>query len=531
MHTLVGTRHLIVLALRRDRLILPVWIVALGLMPAVAANAYEELYPTMAARAPLTGTIGDNPALAVLFGPAFDLSTAGGFTAWRMLGILSLFIALMVIFTVTRHTRAEEDSGRHELLASGVIGRYAPLTAAVLVAGGTSGLIGLIAMSSLAGLGLPLAGAIAFGKALAGVGWVFTGVAAVSAQLVPYARTANAIACGVLGTTFLLRGLGDAGPDASWLHWLSPLGWAQQLRPFTGERWWVLALPLAGLIATLAVAFALLRVRDAGAGILPDRPGRATAAAGLRSPFALAWRLQRGALIGWAAGMTIAGIAFGAVAIGVGELIIDNPQMREIFERMGGSTLVIDSFLAQIAGIFGMVAALYGVQATLRLRAEETAVRVEPLLATRVGRVRLALSHLVFGLLGTGIVLAAAGLGTGLAHGLRVDDVRGYVPAMLGATLSQLPAIWLVVAVAAVLFGLLPRHSSSAWGIAAMLILLTLFGPIFDLDPLLIDASPFSHIPRVPGGDFAAGPLLWIAGIAAVVLFAGLAGFRRRDVG
>lgn len=282
---MAGTWQLIRLALRRDRFVLPLWIVVLSILPAGAANAYEQLYPSEAMRAPLTASIGQNPAISVLFGPAFDLSAPGGFTAWRMLGSLAVFTALMAIFTVTRHTRAEEDAGRHDLLASGVIGRYAPLTAAVLVAGGASAVIGLVVTVSLIAYGLPVAGAIAFGKALAGVGWVFTGIAAVTAQLVPYARTSNALASGVLGVSFLLRGLGDATPETGWLSWLSPVGWAQQLRPFAGERWWVLALPTLTTAVTIGLAFALLSRRDAARASSPTgqagrRPPRAC---GLRS--------------------------------------------------------------------------------------------------------------------------------------------------------------------------------------------------------------------------------------------------------
>lgn len=530
---MTGVWQLVRLALRRDRASLPVWLVVLGLMPAVAANAYDELYPTAAMQAPLTESIGRNPALSVLFGPAFDLSTAGGFTAWRMLSFLGVAIALMAIFTVSQNTRAEEDAGRQDLLAAGAVGRYAPLTAAVVVAAGTSAVIGLTAAAALAGIGQTAAGAIAFGAALAGVGWVFTGVSAITAQLVPYARTGTAIAGAVLGLSFLLRGIGDATAKDSWtsaLSWLSPLGWSQQARPFAGERWWVLGLAVLAATTSVLLAFALLRRRDAGGGILPDRIGRATAAPGLRTPFALAWRLQRGSLLGWALGTATAGLAFGAIAVGVGDLVSDSPQLREILARLGGSQLLVDTFLAQIAGIFGMVTALYGVQATLRLRAEETAIRTEPVLATSVSRIRWAAGHLAFGIAGTAIVLAAAGLGTGVAHAARVGDA-GYVTTMLGACLAQLPAIWVVVAVAVALFGILPHYTSVAWAIAGGLVIVALWGPILGLSQTAIDTSPFAHVPRIPGSDADLSPLLWLAAIAAVTVVVALGAFRRRDVG
>ncbi|GAA5129039.1 ABC transporter permease [Haloechinothrix salitolerans] len=531
MTALAGTGQLTRLALRRDRFLLPAWLLVLSVLPAGVANAYEQLYPTAAMREPLAATVGANPALAVLLGPAFDLSTPGGFTAWRLLGFHAVIAGLMVIFTVTRHTRAEEETARHELLASGVIGRYAPLTAAVLVATGASALAGLLATTLLLATGLAAAGALAYGAALTGSGLVFTGVAAIAAQLVAFARTSNGIATSVLGASFLLRGLGDASDEASWLSWLSPIGWAQRLRPFADERWWVLALSVVASLVTLAVGYLLLGRRDAGAGFLPERLGRAHATPSLRGPFALAWRLHRGSLIGWSIGVAISGAAFGAIALGIGDLIGDNPTMREMFVRMGGSAMVIDAFLAQIAEMFGMIGAFYGVQAALRARGEEVVTRVEPLLATAVTRLRFMTSHLVFALVGAAIVLAAAGLGAGIAHGLRAGDVAGNASAMIGATLVHFPAIWLVVGVAAVLYGFTPRWTSSAWAVAAVVVVLALFGPVLNLAPLLIDVSPFSHVPRLPAVDVEVAPLAWLTVLAAALLAAGLAAFRRRDIG
>ena len=275
---LTGTGALARLALRRDRVQLPIWIVVLAALPAITANAYDTLYPTAAERTSLTGTIGANPSVAVLYGPGFDLSTPGGFTAWRFGGIVAVLTALMAVFTVTRHTRAEEDSGRAELLASTVTGRYAALTAAVAVAGGVSATIGVIQATALIAAGTPTAGAWAFGLSTVACGLVFTAVAALAAQLAEYARTANGIAAAVLGAAFLVRAVGDSSTGGHSLSWLSPIGWVQQIRPFAGERWWVLALPLVTATIVAAAAYVVLPRRDLGVGILPPRPGPARGA-------------------------------------------------------------------------------------------------------------------------------------------------------------------------------------------------------------------------------------------------------------
>ncbi|MEV6897087.1 ABC transporter permease [Amycolatopsis sp. NPDC051372] len=528
---LVGTWHLTRLALRRDRVILPIWIVLLSIVPAATVSSYDQFYPDAASRAALTAGALANPSFSLLYGPAFDLTTAGGFIAWRMGGFLALLIGLMAVFTVTRHTRAEEDSGRAELLASTVVGRYAALTAAVLVSGAASVLIGVIQVGTMISAKLPAEGALAFGAGTASAGLVFTGVAAVAVQLAEYSRTANGIGTAVIGVAFLLRGAGDSTSDAHWLSWLSPIGWSQQVRPFAGERWWVLLLPVAFSLVLGAAGYALLPRRDVGTGLVPPRPGPAGGAPSLRTPFALAWRLQRGPLLGWVIGFAVGGALFGSIASGISGLVGDTEQTRQIFERLGGSDAIVDAFLATMVSLFAMLSALYGVQATLRMRTEETGVRFEPLLATRVGRLRLAASHLVFAYVGTALLVLVGGVLLGISHGLRSGDVGGSVADMLTAVLVQVPATWVIVSVCTLLFGLLPRFTGLAWAAGALGLLISLFGPVVNAPQAVLDVSPFQHPPKLPGAAFTATPIVWLLGVAVVCLVVGLFGWRRRDVG
>lgn len=528
---LTGTWHLIRLALRRDRIVLPIWLLVLALAPAGTVGAYEQLYPTQVEREALTASMGNNPSIALLYGPAFDLSTAGGFTAWRFGTLLPLFLALVCVFTMTRHTRQEEDTGRQELLSSTVLGRYAALTASVVVCSVFGLATGLLTAGALIGAGLSATGSLALGLGFASVTWVFTAVAAITAQLAEYSRTANGIASAVLGVTFAFRALGDAATDVSWLSWLSPIGWSTQLRPFADERFWVLLIPLAVTVALLAVAYALQPRRDIGMGLLPTSLGPSGAAPSLRTPFALALRLHRGVFIGWLTGFAVMAVLFGGMAAGIGDLVGTSEQARQVFERMGGSDAIVEAFLAAMANSFGMVATLYAVQAALRMRAEESAVRVEPLLATGVGRLRWMGGHLVFVLLGSALLLAVAGLGMGLAHGLRVDDVGGQVSAVLVACIAQLPAVWLVAGVAVAVFGAVPKLTNTVWAVAAVFLLISMFGPALDLDQAVLDVSPFQHIPKLPGEELTVAPLAWLSAVAIAFIGAGMVAFRRRDIG
>ena len=178
---MIGTWQLVRLALRRDRVVLPVWVVFLVGVTYSTTTALEELYATQESRALLGVTANANSAFLAMLGPLHDWSSLGGLVAWRW-GVFScLFIAIMAMLAVTRHTRAEEEAGRTELISSAVVGRHAPLAAAVVVAGGTSVLIGLLQALVLIGMDLDAAGAFAFGLSTASVGLVFTGVSAFTA--------------------------------------------------------------------------------------------------------------------------------------------------------------------------------------------------------------------------------------------------------------------------------------------------------------------------------------------------------------
>ena len=314
MKELAGTSALIRLILRRDRIPLPIWILWLTIVPIFTAASFAELYPTAVERQAFADTVGSNPALVVLYGPLFD-SSVGGLTAWRM-GIVPVFVALFSLLTVIRHTRTEEEAGRRELLGATVVGRHAPLAAALIVTVAAN-----LVLAALLALGmiiqdLPAAGAISFGLAFATAGCVFAAVAAVVAQLTEGAGAARGIAISILGLAFLLRAAGDIGGDDSgwsWLSWASPIGWAQQVRPFADERWWVFALAVGAFVVLAAAAYALSSRRDVGSGLLAPRPGPATASPYLRSPLALAWRLHRGLLLGWTAVFFVMGAVFGSI--------------------------------------------------------------------------------------------------------------------------------------------------------------------------------------------------------------------------
>lgn len=528
MTMLTGAGKLVRLILRRDRLLLPLWIGFLCLVVLSFPSSLREVFPTAAERL----QYADNAVFVALYG-RLSGSSLGEFVIWRA-GFVPVIVALISLLAVIRYTRVEEETGRRELLGSTAIGRHAGLTAALATTFGANLVLALLVALSMISQDLSAAGSLAFGTELAAAGWVFAAVGALAAQLTVSATGARAIATTVLGAAYLLRVTGDlsghAGGSVAWLSWLSPIGWVHRIQPYGGQRWWILALA-AGLTAVLAAAaIAMSAQRDVGAGLLPPRPGRATAAPYLRTPLALAWRLHLGLLAGWTAGFAVLGVVFGGLAEGIGDLQQDNPTLRDIFARMGGRTGLIDAYLAGIMGVLGLIAAAYAIQATIRLQIEETSGRAEPVLATSVGRLRWAASHLTFTILGPTVALATAGLTAGLAYGLSTGHLGRELPRVLGAAIVQLPAVWVLAAVAVALFGLLPRLALAAWGALAVCLLFLMVGAAMQLNQSLLDISPFSHIPKAPGAAVTATPLVWLTATAAALTAAGLIGLRRRDI-
>lgn len=524
---MIGTWHLVRLALRRDRILLPIWVLFLVFTTFSTLTALEEVYGSQESRALLAVTANANSAFLAMLGPLHDTST-GGLVTWRWGVFAGLFIAIMAMLVVTRHTRAEEEAGRTELISATVVGRHAPLAAAVIVAGGASLLIGVLQALVLAGRGLDASGAFAFGLSVASVGLVFTGVSALAAQLSENSRVSNAIAGGFLGVTYLFRAAGDAAGSSGpqWLTWLSPIGWTEHVRAFGDNRFWVLGIALAAFVALVGVSAWIVTRRDVGLGLLATRLGPAQGRIG--SPFGLAWRLQKGSLIGWALALFVVGMIYGSVAQAVGQMVQDNPTLGQIVSKIGGADAMIDAFFATITQLLGLITSIYLVQAVLRLRSEETSFRAEPLLATPVSRWGWVASHVVFAVVGGAVVLAAAGLGLGLVHGLRTGDVSTVLPDLLGASVAQLPAAWVVAGVALALFGVFPQLTGLSWAVVSASLVITLLGPALQLDQWVIDIAPFSHVPKYP--DITASPLLWLTAVAVVLLAAGFAGFRRRDL-
>jgi ABC-2 type transport system permease protein len=386
--SLTATADLVRFALRRDRVKLPIWVGAIGLGMLYAVTALPTVYSTPEQRQ-VRAELMDSPAATMMSGPGYGLDnyTLGAMITNEMVLWLAVPAAMMSIFLIVRHTRAEEETGRAELIRSAVVGRHAaPLAALIVALIANAGVALLTALAMMSG-GLSTADSFAVGLGLGLTGLVFAGVATVTAQLTEHARTASSLAMAVVGTAFLLRAIGDASqPGGNMISWLSPLAWTQQARPFVDLRWWPLVLALPVILVAVGIGYALSGRRDVGAGLLPARLGKADAAPSLSSPFGLAVRLQRASVIGWGIGMFVFALGTGSLSDSISEAVAENPEMGEVFAANGQDPT--DGFYAAMALFFALMVAAFAVTSVLRLKSEERSGHAEAALATAVSRGR-----------------------------------------------------------------------------------------------------------------------------------------------
>ena len=525
--TLAGTGALARLGLRRDRWLLSLWVLAFAVMAGTSASAAAGLFPDPVSRIEAARTINATASMVAMFGRIYDPRSLGAVSLIKYTAFMTAALAALMIFVTIRHTRADEESGRLELLSGGRLGRDASLASALVISFGASLLVGLLTAAALAAGGLPAAGSLAFGLGWATTGMAFSAVAGVTAQLTTSSRAATGMGLIVLAITYLLRAVGDlAEPGPSALSWLSPIGWNQQIRAYSGDRWWVLVLPLALCAVLVPAAFLLRARRDLGAGLRPERPGPARGA--LSGVWGLARRLQDRILISWALTFVLFGVVVGSLASNTDQFLT-SPQARDAIRKLGGAQALTDAFLASEIAIMGIIAAAYGLAAVNHLRSEEAAGHTEVLLATATTRTRWATSHYGAALAGVALLMLLAGLSIGIGAALSLHD-GSQVGRVSVASLAQIPAAWVMSSLALTVFGWAPRLTGALWGVLAAFVALGQLGVLYNAPAWLTDLSPFPHSPLLPVGSGAVVSLLALTVTAAALAALGYVGWRRRDL-
>lgn len=523
---------------RRDPLQLTLWIAGTALLALAGSVGIAESYATVDDRRSILAAALANPVVLMFRGLPSGTSE-GAFLAFEMLAWIAMLPAFMSAFLAVRHSRADEESGRAELIAATRASRVLPTVATIVHGVAANVVAGAAVAVTLAASGHDAAGSALLGAAAGATGVVFLGIGLMAAQLMRTSRAANALTVWVLVAAFLVRGLGNAAGtpsddltrlDSSGMVWLSPFGWAEQTRPFDSGSWWPVALGVGAGLALATTAAVLQGGRDMGSSFVAVRPGRADARPALISAQALVWRLSAASIAGWMIGGVLIGLLATTLSGVVDRVAGENPAVSDVLEQIARGGSLDEAVITVFFTMLGIVAACCGVQTVIRARQEETRGTAEPVRAMPVGRVRWLADYLTVATCAVALLaLAAVGAASaGIAWSDGDTTLYGVV-AITGA--GQAVAATVFTALTAVAFVALPRAVVAlGWVLVVAAAVLGLFGPLLGLPQWTADVSPFAVTPLVDGEEVDLRGLWWLLLVIAIAGGTALTLMRRREL-
>lgn len=535
---MTGTLLLTRVALRRDRRQILLWMLGVLIGALICSINITTGYGDEALRIESLEIVAESPAL--LIGRGLPMGTSQGAYLFHQYGVFfaTVFALFATLFAV-RHGRAEEDDGTREMLRATATGQVANLSATFV-----AGTIATAGVSIAMIVGFVVGGAAPGGSILAGtvcllVGMVFLAMGALCGQLAPSTRVATGLGAVVIIVFYAIRVVADvnAGIDPhtfvsepAALGWLSPFSLTVIADPY-GDVDLPVLLTLGGAAVLLAMAAILVeRRREHGDSLVPPRPGPAHAPPGLRTPFRLTLRLQRGTLVA----MMVLGAIVGAFAAMLAVLALagsdDEAVAGTIREILAIEGPLYEILLSYVMVLVGETAAVSGALVVLRARNEEAMGNVELVRSTASGPGRWLAGVLGVGALSVLLVLAAAWLGAAAVY-LAQGQPAEAVWQVLGATAAQLPATLLYLGIIALVFAAAPRLTQGvAWTILIAGVVLAELGGRLGLPDPVVALSPFVHTPLVTTADPDWSGAIWTTAAAFAAAVAATIVYRRRDL-
>jgi len=511
------------------------WGYVFAIFVASSALGYAATYKTQTERDHLAATFGSNAAIDALIGPAHQIQTVAGFTAWRSLGVLSIVGAVWGLLAGTRLLRGEEDAGRWEALLAGQTTRRAAAGQALVgLAAGAATLWTLTAIVTAAvgrssKVEINVGAALFFALALAASAVMFLAVGALASQLAGTRRQAAAYGGAALGLCFAVRLVADSRAGFGWLRWATPLGWVEQLRPVASPQPLAL-LPIAGLTAVLVVlTISLAGTRDLGASVLPEPTSAGARTWLLSGPIGLAVRLARPTVAGWAAAIGAFGLVIGFIAKAASNAITSSSSAERAISRLGASGTGAVVFLGVTFLIVALLVALIATGQVVAARAEEASGQLDNLLVRLVPRWSWLTARLVV----TTAALVIGGLIAGACAWLGGASEHSGLPfwTLVGAGCNVVAPAVLVLGIGALTLGVWPRAASiTTYGVLAWSFLVDLIGGIIGLNHWVLDTSVFHQIAAAPAvpPNWTTDGILVAVGIATAAV--GVIAFTRRDL-
>jgi len=506
-----------------------IWSGVLAIIVLTAIATFESAYPNEGSREAFARSIGQLPAFQALYGRAVGVDTVGGFLTWRYGDIMSLIIGLWALLLVTRMMRADEETGRAEVLVAGrVPPRRLLLVQYAVFLAGCALIMTAVTVAGVAG-GLPVGGSILFGFMVAAGGVIFGSVAAVTSQLFDARRRAAGWAGAALGASFLVRALADGSSKLHSLAWITPLGWTERVEPFTGAS----VVPIVVIVAASGLlfsgAFLMREYRDTGAGLIGARTSRGRPRP-MRSSLELDWHLSTGALVAWGSGIFVILFVLGYLTHDMVRFANDNPTITKALNRVYGYSIASPvGFLSVSFGFAALLLAVYAGSHMLSAREDEAAGRADTLVIAGTSRIAWLLSRIAIALIAIAVLALVAAFGAWL--GASVSGVSvGFVHS-LEASINVIPASLLFGGLSVLAFGSFPRFTAYVtFGSVAACYVIQVLGGLSHAPHWLTKVSPFAHIAPVPAASVDLHATLAMLAIALATSALGVSAFARRDL-
>ena len=516
---------------KRELLSSSIWLFILLALTILVATAFVGMFPNHEELLGMAETL-KNPAMVAMVGPVYGIESYNEsiMYAQMMLLFVVITVAVMNIFLVINNTRKDEENGRIELIRSLPVGRLSNLKGTMIVVVIVNLLLTILTTIALYASnmdGISLAGSFLYGAALGVSGLLFASIAAVFAQLASTSRGGLSYSFIALGVLYLIRAIGDVSSEV--LSYISPLGLILRTEIFYNNNWYPIWITLILFVIITITAFYLNAKRDLGAGIIPAKPGRREASSFLRSPMGLTLRLLKMTIIGWAITIFIAGASYGSIYGDIETFIGENEMLQQVFlnnpdftfaEQMTVTLMIISAVLVSIPALICL----------LKIRTEEKKGRLEQVYAKAVSRKKVLINHLIVAIACSIDFVILFSLGLWLASASVMAEPMSFWTTMASGII-YLPAIWIMIGLATLLIGYLPRLTGIVWAALGFSFFVVYLGNIIaNIPDWVHNIIPYSIIPQVP-----VEPMNWLIVIvmslvALAMMVIGIYGYSKRDL-
>ncbi|HUA13484.1 MAG TPA: hypothetical protein VL989_03215 [Candidatus Sulfotelmatobacter sp.] len=512
------------------------WALVICIYAASKTLGYAKLYNTEAARQKIAATFGSNNGLSALLGQPHNLQSIPGYTAWNVIGVVVIVLSIWAAFVSTKAFRGNEDYGRSEIMLAGQ-------TTAKRAARSTLIGIGysLIVLYVIMTLGFTILGnnkmvnfstsdAASLSLTCLSAAVIFASIGALTSQLMATRAKALGLASGIFGVFFLMRAMADLS-NITWLRYLTPLGWIENIQSLTGNKLiWLAPIAVFSLaICALAIYFA--GKRDLGDSIIKEKTYAKPKLKLLGGLLPASIRLTYQNALVWITAAAVLSVFYGLLTKTASQALQSSASTTKYFHKLANvSSVNLDyTFLSIAFLIYILVLMAYAASAVGRMRQDEADGYLDNIL-TRPQRRYAWLSYRACIVL---VVIATAGLVAALVTYLSATSQGAHIA--FGTTMKSglnilAPAI-LTFGIGVFAFGFVPRLTSVvAYAVIGWSFLIEMVSSGLNISHWILDTSIIHNVALAPAvaANWRTDYTLALIGLALFVI--GLIRFNSRDL-